>query len=59
MCRWIPAIRENGSLSCSGTPGALLLLTEQRLRARLQAVSPDVRFLCLDADWDTIDSVAD
>ena len=36
--------------------GALLLLTEQRLRARLQAVSPDVGFLCLDADWDTIDT---
>ena len=34
--------------------GALMLLTDQRLRDQLAVGSPDTRPLCLDADWATI-----
>ena len=34
--------------------GALLLLTQQRLRHQLKGGSPNARLLCLDSDWVTI-----
>ena len=39
--------------------GALLLLTQQRLRDQFAIGSPNARLLCLDADWETIAAVAD
>ena len=35
---------------------ALVFLTHQRLRDQLETGSPKSRMLCLDADWDTIDT---
>ncbi len=34
--------------------GALLLLTQQRLRDQLKVASPSAKLLCLDSDWKTI-----